>query len=40
LVEIAGDSLFFQAISRTGRVVDQGALARRNTGQPIPAPRP
>jgi predicted phosphodiesterase len=40
LVEIAGDSLFFQAVSRTGRVVDRGALARRKTGQPTPASRP
>ena len=40
LVEIAGDSLFFQAVSRTGRVVDQGALARRKSGQPIRASRP
>jgi predicted phosphodiesterase len=40
LVEVAGDSLFFQAISRTGRVVDQGVLARRKTGQPVPASRP
>lgn len=40
LVEIAGDSLFFQAVSRTGRVVDRGALARRTAGQPIAASRP
>jgi len=40
LVEIAGDSLFFQAVSRKGAVVDQGALPRRKTGQPVPASRP
>jgi predicted phosphodiesterase len=40
LAEIAGDSLFFQAISRTGRVVDQGVLGRRKTGQPTPVSRP
>lgn len=31
LVEIDGDSMFFQAISRTGRVVDSGAVRRRPT---------
>jgi len=29
LAEIAGDSLYFQTISRTGLVVDKGVLARR-----------
>jgi hypothetical protein len=29
LAEIAGDSLYFQAVSRTGLVVDKGVLARR-----------
>ena len=29
LAEVAGDSLFFQAISRTGQIVDKGAIARR-----------
>lgn len=29
LVEIAGASMFFQAISRTGRVVDSGVILRR-----------
>jgi predicted phosphodiesterase len=33
LAEIAGDSLFFQAISRTGAVVDKGALVRRSNGR-------
>jgi hypothetical protein len=27
--EIVGDSLFFQAVSRTGKVVDSGVLLRR-----------
>jgi 3',5'-cyclic AMP phosphodiesterase CpdA len=31
LVEIAGDGLFFQTISRTGRVVDSGVIRRRPT---------
>ena len=31
LVEIAGDDMFFQAISRTGRVVDSGVIHRRPT---------
>jgi len=31
LVEIVGDNLFFQAISRTGRVVDSGVIHRRST---------
>ena len=29
LVEIAGDSRFFQAVDRKGRVIDQGTLSRR-----------
>jgi hypothetical protein len=29
LVEIAGDKLYFQAISRTGQVVDSGVLDRQ-----------
>ena len=29
LAEIAGDSLFFQTVSRTGLVVDKGVIARR-----------
>lgn len=29
LVEIAGNDLFFQAISRTGRVVDSGVIHHR-----------
>lgn len=31
LVEIAGNDMFFQAISRTGRVVDSGVIQRRPT---------
>jgi 3',5'-cyclic AMP phosphodiesterase CpdA len=31
LVEIAGDRLFFQTISRTGRIVDSGSVSRRPT---------
>jgi hypothetical protein len=31
LVEIAGNDLFFQAISRTGRIVDSGVIHRRPT---------
>ena len=29
LAEVAGDSLYFQAISRSGQTVDKGAIARR-----------
>jgi predicted phosphodiesterase len=29
LAEIAGDSLYFQTVSRTGAVVDKGVLGRR-----------
>jgi predicted MPP superfamily phosphohydrolase len=29
LVEIAGDTMTFQALSRTGRIVDSGVIARR-----------
>jgi predicted phosphodiesterase len=36
LVEIAGDSMFYQAITRKGLVVDQGSIARRKSGDPIP----
>jgi hypothetical protein len=31
LVEIAGDRMFFQTISRTGRTVDSGTIDRRPT---------
>ena len=40
LVEIADDRMYFQSISRTGAVVDEGSLSRRNPGQPAPAPAP
>jgi len=33
VIEIAGDKLYFQTVSRTGQVVDSGALDRRNTGE-------
>ena len=29
LAEVAGDSLFFQTVSRSGAVVDRGVIARR-----------
>jgi hypothetical protein len=29
LVEIAGDDMFFQTISRAGATVDRGAVSRR-----------
>lgn len=31
LIEIAGDQMFFQTISRSGRTVDSGVIARRPT---------
>lgn len=34
LVEIAGDDMFFQAVSRTGRVVDTGVVRRRPVMEP------
>ena len=37
LAEIAGDSLYFQTVSRTGTVVDKGALARREVRPPATA---
>jgi len=42
LAEIAGDTLFFQTISRTGQTVDQGALPKRQTraGESSTAKRP
>jgi hypothetical protein len=35
LVEVAGDSLFFQAINRRGTTVDHGVLVRRDVGKPL-----
>jgi len=29
LVEVAGDEMFFEAVSRTGRVVDSGTINRQ-----------
>jgi hypothetical protein len=47
LVEIAGDELFFQTISRKGATIDSGVLARRKVREdlkpaanPPPAARP
>ena len=37
LAEIAGDSLYFQTVSRTGIVVDKGVLARREVRPPATA---
>ena len=31
LVEIAGDTMFFQAVSRTGQIIDSGTIPRRPT---------
>jgi predicted phosphodiesterase len=36
LVEVAGDSLYFQAISRTGKTIDKGVIGRK----PKPAVKP
>jgi predicted phosphodiesterase len=38
LVEIAGDSLHFQAINRRGATVDKGVIVRRSSVAPKPAP--
>ena len=38
LVEISGNNLYFQTISRTGATVDKGVL-RRITRKPSPTPR-
>jgi hypothetical protein len=29
LVEVAGSALYFQSVSRTGRIVDSGIILRR-----------
>lgn len=34
LVEIAGDQLFFQAVTRTGAIVDSGVVERRTQSKP------
>ena len=36
VVEIAGDQMFFETISRTGQTVDSGAIARRETPRVSP----
>lgn len=36
LVEIVGETLYFQAVSRSGQVVDQGAFTSRADGPPGP----
>ncbi|HEX9895304.1 MAG TPA: metallophosphoesterase [Gemmatimonadales bacterium] len=36
LVEIVGDTLHFQTVTRTGKTVDQGIIKRRVTGKPAP----
>ncbi|HEX7024337.1 MAG TPA: metallophosphoesterase [Gemmatimonadales bacterium] len=38
LVEIAGDNMFFQTISRTGKTVDKGVIKRREVAVPKLAP--
>jgi len=44
LVEVVEDYMYFQAISRTGAVVDEGVIARRREGREaaraLPAPAP
>jgi predicted phosphodiesterase len=36
LVEIAGDQMFFQAVSRDGATIDKGMMRRRETAKPAP----
>jgi hypothetical protein len=38
LVEISGDQLFFQTISRTGRIVDSGVIQRAPDGSARSSP--
>ena len=41
LVEIAGDEMYFAALTRTGQVVDSGVLARpKAAAEPTPTPAP
>jgi predicted phosphodiesterase len=40
LVEIAGNSLYFQTLSRTGVTVDKGVIQRREVRQPIVRAKP
>jgi len=37
MVEISGDELHFQTLSRTGAIVDSGTIKRPVNGQPVPA---
>ena len=37
LVEIAGDQMFFQTVSRDGTTIDKGMMRRRETAKPAPA---
>ena len=36
VAEIAGDEMYFNAVSRTGAVIDSGAIPRRKTAAPVP----
>lgn len=38
LNEIVGDELFFQAVTRTGKTVDSGVLARQPKPKPVETP--
>jgi hypothetical protein len=40
LVEIAGDEMSFEAVTRTGQVVDSGVIARPKPATPPPTPTP
>ena len=40
VVEISGAEMFFQAISRTGQIVDSGAIQRRRRPRTAPARGP
>ncbi|MDF2776131.1 MAG: phoA 4 [Geminicoccaceae bacterium] len=40
LAEIAGDTLFFQAVSRRGGVIDKGFVVRRDVTQPVALAQP
>ena len=40
LAEIAGDTLFFQAVSRQGGVIDKGFVVRREVSQPVALAQP
>jgi hypothetical protein len=39
LVEIAGSELFFQSVSRTGKVVDSGTITRQSSTSGAGEPR-